>query len=72
MGPKRAPVGGFWRRQRPLTLRSRVVTTKMQLDINVDRLLLNRGCLTAPHRNSDLTTHVRRLKVSEFQPLRSA
>ena len=35
-------------RQRPLTLRSKVVTTKMQLDINVERLLLNRGCLTAP------------------------
>ena len=34
-------------RQRPL-LRSKVVTTKMQLDINVERLLLNRGCLTAP------------------------
>jgi hypothetical protein len=35
-------------RQRPLTLRSKVVTTKMQLDINVDRLLLDRGYLTAP------------------------
>jgi hypothetical protein len=35
-------------RQRPLTLRSKVVTTKMQLDINVERLLLNRGYLTVP------------------------
>ena len=34
-------------RQRPLTLRSKVVTTEMQLDINVERLLLNRGRLTA-------------------------
>jgi hypothetical protein len=34
--------------QRPLRLRSKVVTTKIQLDINVERLLLNRGCLTAP------------------------
>jgi hypothetical protein len=35
-------------RQRPLSLRSRVVTTKMQLDINVERLLLNSGRSTAP------------------------
>lgn len=35
-------------RQRPLTLRSKVVTTKIQLNINVERLLLNRGRLTAP------------------------
>jgi hypothetical protein len=42
-------------RQRPLALRSKVVTTKMQLDTNVERLLLNRGC-------SDLITHARRLK----------
>ena len=58
-------------RQRPLTLRSKVVTTKMQLDINVERLLLNRGCLTAPA--ATLTLHARQAsKVSEFQRLRSA
>ena len=34
--------------QRQLTLRSKVVATKTQLDINVEGLLLNRGCLTAP------------------------
>ena len=47
-GAKRAPVGGLCVRQRQLTLRSKVVATKIQLDINVERLLLNRGCLTAP------------------------
>jgi hypothetical protein len=30
-------------RQRPLTFLSKVVTTEVQLDINVERLLLNRG-----------------------------
>jgi hypothetical protein len=34
-------------RQRPLTLHSKVVTTKMQLNINVEKLSLNHGCLTA-------------------------
>jgi hypothetical protein len=42
--------------KRPLTLRAKVVTTKVQLDINVERLLLNRGCLTAPAA-LDLATH---------------
>jgi hypothetical protein len=45
-------------RQRSVALRSKVVTTEMQLDINVERLLLNRGT----GRNSDLATDVRRLK----------
>ena len=40
-------------RQRPRTLRSKVVTTKIQLDINVEKLLLNRGCLNRASRNSD-------------------
>jgi hypothetical protein len=40
-GAKAATVRGVW--QRPLALRSKVVTTKIQLDINVEKLLLNRG-----------------------------
>ena len=50
--------------QRPLTLRSKVVTTKIQLDINVERLLLNRGCLNRASRNSNLATHVIRRKCA--------
>jgi hypothetical protein len=48
--------------QRPLTLRSKVVTTKMQLDRNVEKLPLKHGCLTAAGGHSDPATHVRRLK----------
>jgi hypothetical protein len=48
-------------RQRPLTLRSKVATTKMQFDKNVEKVLLKHGCLTAAGRNSDLATHVGRL-----------
>jgi hypothetical protein len=57
MGPKRAPVGGLVVRQRPLPLRSRVVTTKVQLDINVERLLRNRGRLTAPPATLPCNAH---------------
>lgn len=32
----------------PPTFLSKVVTTDTQLDINVEKLLLDRGCLTAP------------------------
>jgi hypothetical protein len=56
-GAKGAP-GRIVVRQRSVALRSKVVTTEMQLDINVERLLLNRGT----GRNSDLATDVRRLK----------
>jgi hypothetical protein len=63
---KKAPCGGgvrtgqsarLWEEsdaERPLTLRSKVVTTEMQLEINVERLLLNRGCLRAHSCSSDL------------------
>jgi hypothetical protein len=43
----------------------------MQLDINVERLLLNRGRLTAHSRSSDYTAR-QASKVGEFQHLRSA
>jgi hypothetical protein len=76
---KKAPCGGgvrtghsarLWEEsdtERPLTLRSKVVTTEMQLDINVERLLLNRGCLTAHSRSSDYTAR-QASKVGEFHP----
>ena len=47
-------------RRRSLTLRSKVVTTKMQLDINVERLPLNRGYLTAPAATLTLQRPARR------------
>jgi hypothetical protein len=45
-GAKACACGRILARQRPLPLRSKVVTTKMQLDINVERLSLKRGFLT--------------------------
>jgi hypothetical protein len=58
-------------RQRPLALRSKVVTIKMQLDINVERLLRNHGCLTAPP--ATLPCNARQaLKSANFPRLRSA
>jgi hypothetical protein len=63
---KACACGRILARQRPLTLRSKVVTTKMQLGINVERLLLNRGCLTAPA--ATLTLRARQASKSERIP----